>query len=491
MVIFVFAVRSIYLWRDFVFVYDQGRDALEVVKILSGNLTLIGPTTGLFGVFLGPFHYYLLTPLYILGGGNPIVPAYAFVFLTALTVIPIFAFAKRIAGKAAGVLAVIIYALSFVQWQFSRWLCNPTNLPLVSILMFLSALKALETKQKRWFALVGLLLGISLQLEAANAIFLIPTLLAVLILEYFLAGKREQVLDRLWQDRALVLMTALGFALTLIPQGLFEIIHDFPLTNSLIKSFQTTHGVGVIENLPKRIELLFDLYARGWFFLTPWRQAALAVLAGGTLFVGWLSRVELLKNRSFRVLLIWFLVPLLFHLTYTGNYGNFWDYYIIGQHIPLYLLIASILVFGLRKRGLSLVLSALLILFTLIAVAVPNVREWLALRRPFENRISLSLQLDAVDWVHREAAGEPFGMWAYTPSAQDDVYKYLFAYRARYNGIAPVEHPENTRFMFLVVEDDPNNPSRREQWIKDMSAIGVIVAQEKFGAVTVFKVERK
>lgn len=490
MVIFTFVVRSAYLWRDFVFVYDQGRDALEVGKILAGNLTLIGPTTGLFGVFLGPFHYYFLTPFYVLGGGNPIVPAYGFVMLSALTIIPIFFFAKKVAGYGAGVLAVTIYAFSFVQWQFSRWLSNPTNLPLVAILMFLAAIKALETKKRLWFAVVGLLLGICLQLEAANAIFLIPTLLIILFMEYALAGKRQDTLARLWADRGAVMMTVLGFSLTLIPQIAFEAIHNFPLTTSLIKAFGTTHSVGIIANLRPRTELLFDLYAKGFFFRAPWRHAALTLLLGGALVIGWGSRQKLLRSQTFRVLLAWFLIPLGFHLIYTGNYGNFWDYYIIGQYVPLYLLLATILISGFSRNVWLRILSLILVLFTLFAVVSPNAREWFKLSIPYNERISLSLQLDAVDWIVKEAGGEPFGMWAYTPSAQDDVYKYLFSYRSRYNGILPVEHPESTKLMFLIVEDDPGNPSRRELWIKEMGKIGVIKTQEKFGAVTVFKVIR-
>ncbi len=492
LVLFTFAVRSVYLWRDFVFVYDQGRDALEVQRILSGNLTLIGPTTGLFGVFLGPLHYYMLTPLYVLGGGNPIIPAYAFILLSALSIIPIFIFARKIAGKVAGIMAVLFYAFSFVQWQFSRWLSNPTNLPLAALLMFLCVLKALETKKMRWFALVGLLLGVCMQLESANAVFLIPTMITVFIIEYAHSGKLNRLIERFWIDRKFFIIAMACFGVTLVPQGLFELLHGFPLTRSLIKAFQTTHRVGVIENLPRRVSLLFDLYARGWFWRAPWRHLALAIVGGGSLIVAWASREKLLKIQAFRVLLIWFVGPLIFHLTYTGNYGNFWDYYIIGQYVPLYILISVILVIGLSHKQLIFRLFSLCLLLAVsFGVVIPNTSEWLRLPVPYTERISLSLQLDAIKWVESEAGKSAFGMWAYTPSAQDDTYKYLFSYMARYNGVLPVEHPESTKLMFLIVEDDPGNPKRREQWIKDMSAIGRVIKQEKFGAITVFEVERK
>ena len=66
-----------YRTSDFLgFWFDQGRDAKIVWDIWhSHKLTLIGPTTGIEGIFLGPFYYYLITPAYILGGGNPVYPA--------------------------------------------------------------------------------------------------------------------------------------------------------------------------------------------------------------------------------------------------------------------------------------------------------------------------------------------------------------------------------------------------------------------------------
>src|SRR5258708_35578862 len=55
------------------FYFDQGRDALTIRQILQGSLVLIGPTTGIAGLFRGPFYYYFLAPGYFLGGGDPAV----------------------------------------------------------------------------------------------------------------------------------------------------------------------------------------------------------------------------------------------------------------------------------------------------------------------------------------------------------------------------------------------------------------------------------
>ncbi|HOZ80653.1 MAG TPA: hypothetical protein PK370_00335, partial [Candidatus Woesebacteria bacterium] len=47
------------------FYYDQGRDAKMAHDIITlTNLPTIGPTTGIQGLYLGPFWYYLITPGY-------------------------------------------------------------------------------------------------------------------------------------------------------------------------------------------------------------------------------------------------------------------------------------------------------------------------------------------------------------------------------------------------------------------------------------------
>jgi len=72
-ILFAFLLR-VYRINDLLgFYYDQGRDALVVWDLIhNGKFFLIGPTTGIAGIFRGPYYYYLITPFYLLGRGNPI-----------------------------------------------------------------------------------------------------------------------------------------------------------------------------------------------------------------------------------------------------------------------------------------------------------------------------------------------------------------------------------------------------------------------------------
>jgi len=78
------------------FYYDQGRDAKMAADIISlKNFPAIGPTTGISGLFLGPFWYYLITPGYFIASGNPVVASYFIAFLESLTIPLIFFLLKK------------------------------------------------------------------------------------------------------------------------------------------------------------------------------------------------------------------------------------------------------------------------------------------------------------------------------------------------------------------------------------------------------------
>ena len=91
------------------FYYDQGRDALVIWNLIySHKFFLIGPTTGLAGVFRGPFYYYLIAPFYWLGKGNPVWPAVFLAFLSVAALGLMYYLAReigvvqRLGGKDCG-----------------------------------------------------------------------------------------------------------------------------------------------------------------------------------------------------------------------------------------------------------------------------------------------------------------------------------------------------------------------------------------------------
>ncbi len=117
------------------FYYDQGRDALIIWNLWHlGDIPFIGPTTGIAGIFRGPFYYYLITPFYLLGKGNPIWPS---VFLSITTIVAsglMYYLGFKIQDRITGLIVAILSSFSFNIVMASRWLSNPTPMLLLSVI---------------------------------------------------------------------------------------------------------------------------------------------------------------------------------------------------------------------------------------------------------------------------------------------------------------------------------------------------------------------
>ncbi|MBU1127412.1 hypothetical protein KKF11_03640, partial [Patescibacteria group bacterium] len=96
------------------FYYDQGRDALKILEMIKfQDFPAIGPTTGIEGLFLGPFWFYLLAPFYFLGNGNPVVAAIAISFFDLGAIIMLFLIGREFFSKRVGLLASFFWGFSY------------------------------------------------------------------------------------------------------------------------------------------------------------------------------------------------------------------------------------------------------------------------------------------------------------------------------------------------------------------------------------------
>lgn len=222
------------------FHYDQGRDAKIIWDLWhNSKLFLIGPTTGLDGIFLGPFYYYLIAPFYLIGGGNPVIPSLFLSFLVTLALYFLYLTGVEIGGKVTGFVALIVGTFSNHLIFSSRWLSNPTPIYLTSILIFYIMVLVLKKSKPFYWYLIYLLVGISLHFELASAVFYLPILLIFTI----------------WQRKKLNLkqfiISSLFLFVTLMPQIIFNFKHDNILFNNIIAELNNDNKIKL--DLVKRI----------------------------------------------------------------------------------------------------------------------------------------------------------------------------------------------------------------------------------------------
>ncbi len=208
------------------FDWDQNRDYQEVAKIASGKLTLIGPVArGEGGFFLGPLYYYLLTPPFVLTGGDPLALPITSIMLDVFAIMLILYLGKYLGNAKFGYIFALIYTLSPSTVDAARVSWNVALLPLWIISMILFLVKPKYKKIDLFLG--GLLLGSSWHIHAA----LIPLALIMILSRYRAIP--------LFSLRFLWLI--LGYLIMLSPLILFDIRH-VGLQSSLISDMVTAQN---------------------------------------------------------------------------------------------------------------------------------------------------------------------------------------------------------------------------------------------------------
>jgi len=435
----------VYRVSDFLgFWFDQGRDALVIWDLLhQSKFFLIGPVTGIEGIFLGPFYYYFLAPAYVLGRGHPAAAAVFLALVNVLAIYLVYLFGRKYFSKATGIFAAILISFSTRFMQDHRWLSNPTPLPLFAII-------ALHSLMQGWWWLLGLSVGLSLQLEAASAIFFIPALLIIL-----------------WgRFNKKMLVGLLFFGFTLLPQIIFNFRHQNILFNAF-KTFlvsERSFQPQPVSFLSTRLKFYYDTFAPK-YFRTPQTALIFSVLTFGLLILVWRK----LPRKPLGTLLVWWLTPVVLLLFYHGNKGYVWDYYFTGV-FPAFTLLISAIWIKFNKLAAAIFLTIFL---------YQNVSASLGfLNQAQPAYIALTPQMQAVDWIYAQAAGRPFNTDAYVPPVIPYAYDYLFLWRGN---VETKLVPD----LYTIQEPDPGHPKLLNAWLARQDSYSKIDKTIIFGPLTV------
>jgi len=453
------------------FWYDQGRDALIIWDLLHyRKFFLIGPVTGIEGIFLGPFYYYLLAPFYWLGKGSPVVAAGGLSWLTVGAIFLLYWIGKKMFGATVGLLAAFLYGFSYNLVIFSRWLANPNPLPFFTLLVLIFLYKFIESQNTKYIILSSFSVGLCLQLEAASAVFFLPSILVILI----------------WQRKKISLKTLFwsffAFLITLIPQIYFNFRHQGILVAAFKKflveekSFKLSFSQIIHLRLLTYYEVFTSKLIPGLDKLKP----LVLALFSAPFF---LFRKKIFSKEG-KFLLIWLFVPLLGYVFHQGNHGYIWDYYFTGI-TPAFFLLFSLGLYSLVKRGLP---GKVVVCGFLIAFTVFNLRS---INNYLKTGIGITLraQTKAIDWIYDQAKGKPFNTDFYVPPQIFYSYSYLMKWYG--NGKFGFE-PETKQIkeLYTLYEPDGEHPQFLNAWLKRQNSFSKVIEEYFWGDITVQKRER-
>lgn len=458
------------------FYYDSGRDALVIWEIIkNGKLTLIGPTTGIEGIFLGPFYYYLLVPGYLFGKGNPATAAALIATINALTVFPIFFAGKKLFNPLAGLIAALIFAFSWDGITFARWFANPSPLPFFASMIILSLVLLKQQKSEVWALILALSLAFSLQLEAASAIWFIPAIaLSFLLFKIRVSLK--------WAG-----VSILSFLILSSFQIIFDLRHDFLITKAFYNFLiaRESFRPSIIEITAQRVPFYINTYAHSLGVNTIYLLLSIAFSVLTFIFVVFKNKNEIGVNLwRIGILLIWIGSPLVGLIFYQGNENQVWSYYLSGSLPALFLILGFALSVWFTK--VYLIPAAAIVIYFFLNQNLNITLGYLSQGFPEGETINFSNQKAAIDAIYKDANGAKFNADAYVPPVIPYTYDYLFLWygHSKY-GYLPEK--ESVRVLYTIEEADPPHPERLEAFIKRQNTLSYPVASQKLGGITVEK----
>ncbi len=462
---------------NFPFTIDQGRDLIDIRSIAVGHkLRLIGPTTSINGVFLGPFWYYFNLPPFIATGGNPVAPLLWQIVWYQLAGLLVYLFVKKTDQNLAFFTAVF-FLLMPLGFNTSRYFWNANAMPIFTALYLLCLFLARQKSSPLRASLLGLAAGLALQIEAAFGIIFFPFSFLFLL---FATRKIKVHLAHLF-----------AFLATLLPQALFEVRHQFSMTkvflsevggkNSLLGERMTfgerfSDRWETIRNLTTQISHIHPNFLFSVFAL---------LLVLGLYFL--IKKTGPKSTREFFVINLAFLVfAFVFYLLFPKEIKS---WYLLGLAVPLVFLYSSSLslLFSIGKPVIKL--GVILLFFASLYSTYVAQTDYLKVAdiMSSNNKSSLKNEKRVIDWVYQHAGGQGFKAYSYLPSIYDYPYQYLYwwygpkAYGYQPNEVAYLpnqpEYIDNmTSFItitkplstdepvFLIIEKDTEIPDRQYAW---------------------------
>jgi hypothetical protein len=480
---------------------DQARDMLDIREIVVGlHPRLIGPTTSINGVFLGPFWYYFNVPPFILGSGHPAFLVYWMIFWYLLAGFLLFHLNKK-ANLTFALISSTIFLMTpalFFSSRFS-WSANP--MPVMTVFFFLALIKSLNKPALKKSLLSGLIAGLSMQIEAAFGVLFFP----FLVICYLIYRVKFKYL----------LHGALAFFLTLFPQILFELRHNFIMTHTFLKELGGESAI-----LGERLSLgeIFLNHVRSFTAITGGlsdfnnflTQSILLISLGFLLFRVYKKSTDKVIKDYFLVSGIFLIWAFVFYMFYPFPLKG---WYLLGLFAPYIFLISAFLtdLAGFKKIWLNLAIIILL-LFS-FAYTISNQIKYIP--KPTDrstDQSTLRNEMEVIDWVYQKSNAQAFKSYNYIPSVYDFPYQYMYWWHGTktygyqpdtltYLGNVPEYIPNNERFLdkkkkatdespiFLILEPDNENPTRRAAWLGNFEKY-CLVESHKFIWNTEIQVKR-
>lgn len=439
----------------FAFNYDQGRDFLAVAKIIyEKDLVLIGQTTGLQGVFYGPWWYYFLGPLVYVSSGDPQKVALFFAAFGVISVIVTFLLLKTLTNNLAISFSLSFVAATSILWMFGpTHIWNPTLTPfLLIVFVYMLHLIAKNPKPLYFFAL-GVITFLIIDTSASfGLIFAIFLLISPFIFKKILMRKEY-------------FLVFLGAFVVVLPRIIFEFKNNFLITKSVIYTFINPpphfSQISIYERLTERPQQYLKIFSEG-FTREVEIIGAIFIITIILIIIKLLFSKTYLKIKKDFVLLYVVYLTVISLIFFTVYPASVWDYYLVGIPTILLVIIAKILSFAAEDKNLNrlvIVILGSLVILNLRSNLLPSYSaNWHGDGGTYNN------EKKVVDYISEQSPHD-YSVYAYSPAIFDYPFDYLIYWYER-RGL--LEKPkERQKLMYLIIREASSKKYLSSGWYGD------------------------
>ncbi len=456
------------------YTYDQGRDFLAGARmIVDRDPVFIGPTTGIGGMFHGPWWYYMTAFSFVVLGSNPLNYYYC-LFAIHLVALCVWMWAiRKYFGDALAMLSSLIIA-SAPYYVSSHTFAGNNILTIPSFTFFCLTLVSITFVRDRHASmkltlflsfLFGLWAGFVAETELSFGIFITPAIISLFALSKEL---RDYVMRKYH-----LLALFIGLSIPFLPRLLFEVKNNFLQTKVLL-GFFTKPKLYNPRSYPEVFNERVQMF-RGYFEQSVGSNLMFWIFVASLLLLGYVlysrSRHTSTKasiSATYLHLIRYLAIVLgglfVFCLVYRDP---FWGNYYEGIQVGFLLLFVTIL--AIIKQNLHKAYSVLLII-TFACVSMILGDRLYATINFRANMSGLVLQSSVVNHIvdTQKSRNEPiFCARVFTPPVIPHTYDYLWFYHYREQTIeTPRYEFQNGRCWYIIEPEWKGFEFRQIEWKK-------------------------
>lgn len=414
------------------FWYDPARDLILAL----GNqqkISLIGQTSGIPGIFYGPYWIWFLSfALFI--SKDPRVVAFIVLTIPYFTVVPYVLYKlKKIWGSLISILLWLIFMTSFSAYSVQIW--NPHLAPILCLLiihiMTGRDYNKMKTRDYIKIFLGGILGGLLVNIHISFGLSLIVGTILFLIL----MNNRQKTVP----------IFILGVLVLFVPFFVFELRHGFNQIKVLFDTiFSTTAVVNDASNIHKK-QIFIEFFKRLSLLLNIPENVTYVLSGAGLIyFFTHFKKVHFngSKTENNMGLYISILISALFGI-YLTTKNPVWDYHFIGVEIIFLMLIGLF-------ASKQLILKYALAIWTIIICVTPLYSFSKQLNSDPYKVSSLTTKEHIVKTVYDDAKENTFSVFIYSPATYTPDFDYLLMLEGEKRN-KHSSNNRNTQLAYLII----------------------------------------